>query len=368
VTGTDDIADLIDLSQYRNILGVSDFDLPAEFAGVRKGVFVFNHNTPRHRILGSDFGDRVVLFHNHYMTSFMDNIALVLLAKDREGLERSPGTPDTRDILGAFARKFLAEQLYVLGDSMMARTLFIETLISFDDHKRAYFELRASDADLRHASNFFTSLASDFLLMHEVAHIVSGHDEFGARRDIGLEYLTDMDVFLGLSEKERFRLDEEVGADIAGLELTIRRYASSLSANDIKTYLRLVVELVTRMEVLYELAREVHRDNVDAGFDGGDMVSTMHMWQCRHLAMVRYIEDFPFGPRTVEPKASDQLLPLKWDQTAIDALTSGTLTAPFDTAARRVAETVARGFEPGAGFDAVINGTRQMRVLDRPIS
>jgi hypothetical protein len=364
VSGIEAIADLIDVSQYRDILHVLKFELPPELLGAGKEVFVFSHNTPRHRILGRDFGNRVVLFHNQYMTSFLDNIALVLLARGHPSLVLAENAPAVPNLLAAFARKFFAEQLYILGDSGMARTLFLETIIAYDRHIRPYFELRTQDEELRHASAIFTGLASDFLLHHEIAHIAVDHDDFAARRDQGLELLESVDVFQALNVKERARLDEEVGADIVGLELVIRRCAVFLSGNNIKQYLRLVIELVTRMEILYEIARDAYQLNVDTTFDGGDLESAMRHWQCRHLAMVQYLDAFTFGPETVVPQAVDALLPFDWKQNDIDALTAN-LTAPFDIAVRRVAETISRGFENGAGFDAVINGTRQVRVLDR---
>jgi Iap family predicted aminopeptidase len=39
-----------------------------------------SHNTPGFRILCDDWGDEILIHHNHYMTSFLDNLALVAMA------------------------------------------------------------------------------------------------------------------------------------------------------------------------------------------------------------------------------------------------------------------------------------------------
>ena len=179
------IEHLLDGRTFERVLGAYDYELRDFFRDgsceLHKQVVVFSHNTPGYRILCDDWGDEILIHHNHYMTSFLDNLALVAMVPqvaDEHGITIEHST---WDFCASLARKFFAEQMFEIANSHMARVVFLDNMIFFDRHFRPIFALRQADERLKKSTARFTAMASDFLLHHELGHVVShmgGFDPF----------------------------------------------------------------------------------------------------------------------------------------------------------------------------------------------
>ena len=356
----DTIAHLLGTRKFEKVLGVYDFNIAPALLGECTKIRVLSHNTPRYRVLCEDWGGEYLLHHNHYMTSFLDNIALVTFAT-----AAGAGLKPARELYSALARRFFAEQLFVIKDTDMARVLFIETILEYDEHLRPVFDTRKSDARIESSSKLFTAMAADFLLHHELGHAVSNSPQFDLYKEAAFADIATLPAYKSWSDADQSRFRDEVAADLFSLTVIMTIYSRLASAFTIKSYIRLLLILVTRMQSLYESAAELYRINVDPSFDAGDTARTFTELAYREFIMANYVETLKFGEDTVVPLTADDFLALRYSDDDLFALTSDNLTAPITNQSRRLAEAISRGFEPGAGFADVIAATRQNWVLER---
>lgn len=142
-------------------------------------------------------------------------------------------------------------------------------------------------------------------------------------------------------------------------------YASRMSGTSLKNYLTFLTIGVVRLHVLYDLAADAHRVNVDEYFDVGSIDDRFIEWRIREMVMVSYIDGFVFGPDTVVPLETDDLIHLDICESGLVGITEKDFSEKSDDTFRRLASLIASGFAPGAGFADVINGTRPVRVLNR---
>jgi len=368
VRSIDSIAHLLRGRSFAKVLGAYDYDMGLVFVGGQAAaagakVVVFSHNTPSFRILCDDWGDEILIHHNHYMTSFLDNVALASMA----GALAKAGAADVAlppaELAAGLGRKFLAEQMFEIADSRMARVLFLENLIATDDAFRGLFALRDATPALAASSHLFTAMASDFLLHHELGHVVSGVDAFAPFMAEALAYGEKLPAYRQWLPRHQARFRDEAGADVFALTVVMKVYAELAAEPTLRSYLAFLIGAVVRMEVLYRMAADAHRANVDPAFDPGDVDLDYAMWHARLDVMSSYLDGVAFDAETVTPLAKDAFLPL--DGEVLHALTGTEYAAPISPATRQVAEAISLGFEGQPGFGAVIEASRVTRQLDR---
>lgn len=359
------ISHLIEGRSFDNILGAHEMVLDEVVRGLAKKVFVLVHNTPHSRILCEDWGHEMLVLHNSYMTSFLDNLALVALATAHP--QHRLGLKSAQELNCALAKKFFAEQMLAIRDSAMGRVLFLEAVIEHDQHLRSVFELRARDPKLAASSRLFTAMASDFLLHHELGHVVPVDDQFDTYVQRARDEAEAIPEYATWSSDRRARVREEIAADLFGLNIALGRYQKNASGTTLRQYLGFLAIVVTQLHVLYDLAAEAHRINVDPATDTGDIAERFSEWSHRQEIMFRYIEEMEFSEDTITPLDADDLLPLPLVRADIDVVTNeDMLVSKFSENSRRLAELVSAGFAEGSGFQQIVEGTRTTWVLDRP--
>lgn len=332
---------------------------------MRLPVYVVSCYSDRSRILCHRRKDGIILLLNSYLTSFLDNIALLSLvaANYPDNLGESL---DAETLAHSFAKKLVSEQMYVIQPSRMARVLFLETMLAFEGHWRRLVELRTVEPCLRDSSLTYTRLASDFLLHHELGHVAAKDDRFCPfTNDVVEAYLaeTPIEEFSG---DDRHWFSEEASADLFGLNCCIARYAPSLSEETLRTYLIYVARSVTAFNVLYLWAADLHRINVaDEVAPSSELSIELLHWAHREALMCRYLNGFEFGEERVICAVADQKLELKIgnDQFA-PFWSAATLHEPPDDSSRRLAEVIANGFDDGADFSSVISSVRSPWLLN----
>lgn len=357
------IEHLVNDRKFDNVLGVHEFETSHLPALVGRRVFQLIHNTPGHRILCEDWGEEILILDNSYMTSFLDNLALVGFAQCMAG-GRGFGRLAS-DLTRALAKKFFAEQLFVLGDSEIARVLFLETIMEYDHNLQQLFKCKNNDPRIKKSSDYFTACAADFLRNHEFGHIVSHDEQYIHYLDLARQEAGKFGEFSEQSINNRERIVQEIASDLFGINIVMGIYASRMSGASLRNYLTFLAIGVVRMHVLYDLAADTHRVNVDENFDVGNIDDRFVEWRIREMVMVSYIDGFVFGPNTVVPLEVDDLIHLDIFESGLVGVTEKDFCEKSDDNFRRLASLIASGFAPDAGFNDVINGTRPVRVLNR---
>lgn len=157
---------------------------------------------------------------------------------------------------------------------------------------------------------------------------------------------------------------DEFAADLLGLTVVMKVYAELASEKTLREFIRFPIHAVTRMEVLYCVAADAHRQNVDSTYDCGDIDARFEEWSGRLAVMDQHATGVRFGADTVLPLDHDEHLSLANDE-VLQALTTTDFAQPLSEDLRRLAEAISFGFESGAGFKAVLDATRMTRVLER---
>lgn len=329
--------------------------------GVDVPIHIVSCYSDRSRILCEHWRDGVVLLHNSYLTSFLQHLAAVVMVTADGGSE---DLPPTKDILLSMGKKLLAEQMHVISPSGMARVLFLETVLKYEPAWREVVRLKDSQPRLSRSVDTFARLTSDFLLNHELGHTAAQDARFEPFTRSWVQAALADDQVPSLTATQRAWLRDEATADVFGLNCCLARYAPSLSAETLRSYLIFLARSVTAMNVLYAFAEDLHRANIDREFCVADIDFEMTAWAHRERVMIEYLESFPFHHETVIPRPQDDLasLPNIPDLFA-PMLDTKSLVSPPSEDARLLAEIVSAGFEAGS-FERVIEGVRAHRVLE----
>ncbi|KCZ53202.1 hypothetical protein HY29_17460 [Hyphomonas beringensis] len=341
------------------IMGIHDFDPSPAIDKVDRPVFVVSCYSDRTRQFCIEYRDFVLVIQNSYLLSFVDNIAVGAL------VAASDAKFDLLSYAGSLAKKFVAEQLYRLAPSSLARVLYLETVGQFEPHWRGPLLRRNEDETLKAASRAISQLTADFMLHHELGHVAAKDRRFYPFvRDVVEEYLADAAPAIEAALVRA--LMDEAEADLFALNCCIASYAADFGYEKLLEYLTFVARAVTAINVLYLFTDDIHHLNVDSTAPRPDMDRHMGLWAHREKIMCGYLESFSFGPDTVIAKASDSRLALPALTPLFHRITDGAqLTEPTSVDARRFAHVLDLGFQTGDGFEAVIGAVREPWVLSR---
>ncbi|WP_316858001.1 hypothetical protein [uncultured Cohaesibacter sp.] len=360
----EDLAHLVSGQEFHNLYRVSEITLEGVELETVRHIYQVMHNSKGHKYLVRDFGDVFVIFNNGYMTSFLTNLALNAMIASRE-INRDFGISNAKLARG-LAKKFFAEQLFVHQDTRMARVLFLETLIEYDKYLREIIVFRTQLPELEHSTDTFSALATDFMHNHELGHVFSREKQFAAYMQEARKLLADQSEFATIYPDGNDMLEEEVAADIFGLNTVIGAYANRISGPRLKEYLVFLTIAVARMQVLYALADDSHALNQNPDHPQTELDAKLAVWQLREWAVMEFLRRYEFGEGSIIPVEKDDLLSLNIELSGIADISTSDLAEPENESSRMLAELIAQGFEENAGFDCVIEGTRGIRILHRP--
>ena len=349
---------LIQSKPRGKVQAVHHYEIAPAIAGEHRPVFVVSHNDDRSRVFLQRTPYALVLFQNSYLTSFVDDlVTFALTASDRgENLE---------ELCNALARKYVAEQMLTAGPSEMARVLFLESLIGFEPRWRRLYEVRNADTDgIGRRSQVVTRTVSQFLMHHELGHVAEADSRYaeitGALIDT---YLAERE------SNERTRLsalnfEEEAQADLFALYGCMAIAARQHNASVVKSLLDITVRATVVLDVLYAIAHDLHRVNVDPQHQV-DIDSPLTLWPHREALLLQALDDFSFGPHTFEACSDDLAEPFVFPEHMWPALTDiDAFLAPVTDDIRRVSQVIAQGFEfHPEGFRAVVEGSRTEWLL-----
>lgn len=339
------------------ILDVHDFDPSPAIEKIDRPVVVVSCYSDRSRQIGTIFRDFVLLIQNSYMLGFVHDLAGAWLHHHhREELDLIPFEQ-------GFAKKFVGEQLYRRGPSAIARILFLESVLAFERTWRVPIEARETDRAMKQSVDSLSRIASHFMLHHELGHIAVADERFHPfiRERVAL-YLDNHDTSdVPLHAREALR--EEAEADLFGISCSIAEFAPVLTEEHLRSYLTFAVRALTALNVLYGMADDLHRENVDATFEI-DVEEAFALWRHRELLMTAYIDSLPLDSTTVEAAPADDLLDLP-DAGELFAglLDPGKIVGAVSEDTRRFLHVVDLGFAEGGSFDDVIQRTRVQWVL-----
>lgn len=364
----EEIKHLLLENRYERILYVRDFDpsyiaLEGHAVSVDKKIYVFNHNTPGSRVMCDDWGKEVVIHHNHYMTSFLDNLALMGMAY---GFCYQLA-PKLDALFASLARKFVAEQMFELGDSRMSRVLFLENIIAYDHLIRPVFKLREVNAGIKKSSDMFTSIASDFLLHHELGHLLFNHFGYQVFIDRAEQLAQSLQEYHDLQNKDaKSVFIEESSADVFALAAVVDVYRRYVSKGTLEMYLQFFIISLVRMDKLYAIAAELHRNNVDDSFSVKNEKELFALWNLREAVLAQlvkvtideFFQDVPSVPR------NDNFHSIVGAE-HLNVLVDTDFSEKISEEARLLAETISLGFENSIGFRSVIDATRSVRTVER---
>lgn len=360
----EDIAHLVSGQEFDNLYGVSEITLEGVELETVRHIYQVMHNSKGHKYLVRDFGDVFVIFNNGYMTSFLTNLALNAMIASRE-INRNFGISNAKLARG-LAKKFFAEQLFVHQDTRMARVLFLETLIEYDKYLREIIAFRTQVPELELSTDTFSSLATDFMHNHELGHVFSREKKFVAYLQEARKLLAERSEFATIYPDGNDTIVEEIAADIFGLNTVMGAYANRISGSRLKEYFGFLMMAVTRMQVLYALADDAHILNQNPDHPQTELDAKLSVWQLREWATVEFLHRYEFGQDSIIPIEKDDLLSLSIELSGVADISTSDLAEPENDSSRMLAELIAQGFEEGASFNSVIEGTRGTRVLYRP--
>lgn len=341
------------------ISSIEEMDLASVIENIDRPCFAVSCYTDRARTIRHRFRRFILILHNSYLLSFVDNMGLAWL----HHLHRQPLTlaPFTTGL----SRKFVAEQMYRLGPSSMSRVLFLETMLAHEPAWRKPIEARSADPALTQASHRLTAMTADFLLHHEIGHTATADTRYHLLVRLPVEEaLSSLDLS-DLTEPQIRTLHEEVEADIFGIDCCFALYAPLMGEERIREYLTFVARATISLNMLYAFADDLQRRNVDPAHPCQPIEQTHQMLAIRELNMVEHIAAFAFGGETIPAGPADDLLAIGDASELFEAIMSGTglVDAPSDDL-RRAADVIDAGFA-GGDFDAVINGVRASWTLYR---
>ncbi|MGZ8284074.1 MAG: hypothetical protein ACXW27_00180 [Allosphingosinicella sp.] len=341
------------------ILEIYDFDPGPAIRNVDRPVAVVSCYSDRSRQLSIVFDSFVLLVQNSYMLGFVHGLGGAWLYHCHRG------PLDLDAFRTGFSKKLVGEQLYRRGPSEIARVLFLESVLAFERDWRIPVEARAVDEALRASSDALTRMTSHFMLHHELGHIATMDPRFHPfireRVDLYLAHHDTSDV----PAAARRALREEAEADLFGLSSCIAAFAPVVTEGRMREYLTFTARALTALNVLYAMADDLHRENVDSAFPS-DIDESFALWRHREYLMTAYIESFPFDSTTVECAATDELLPIPDASILFEGLTdSDSLVGPIDEDDRRFVRLVNFGFAEGGSFEDIVQGTRVQWVLER---
>lgn len=363
-----DIEHLLLNQKFQRILYIRHFDpsyisLFGNPIYSQKRIIVFNHNTPGHKTICDDWGDEALIHHNHYMISFLDNLALIALSRNL----LSFNDMDIYELFASLGRKFIAEQMFEIGDSRMARVLFLENMIAYDHRLRPIFRLRNTELQVNASSDLFTSISSDFLLHHELGHLYHDQKGFDHYQKLAKTYLDTLPEYNVIQDaNEQIIIIEESASDIFALEAVLHTYSSKASTDVLFSYLRFFIASLVRMDMLYAQAIEYHKQNVDANIRNPCSTQNQLCWAMRELTLAYYSNAYinEIQANTNLPCTSKSYICID-DYSLLDSLAEVDYSEQISSETRILAEAISLGFENNTGFRAVIDSTRITRTVTR---
>lgn len=346
--------------QLGKVVSVEELLLSTVVENVDRRCFLVSCYTDRIRTVCERHRSFILILDNSYLLSFVDNLGLAWLCdKHREPLELSAFTV-------GFAKKFVAEQMYRIRPSSMARILFMESMLAYEPEWRKPIERKEDDDLLDRSSKRLTAMTADFLRHHEIGHTATRDTRFDVlvRKPVA-EALTGLDLS-DLTERERTILTEEVEADIFGLNCCIALYAGMMTEEQIREYLTFVARAAICLNMLYAYADDLHRINVDEKYRCEPVSTSYLMAAYREVIMVRHLTDFLFDTDTVEATSNPDLLLKVGDASNIfePILAGAEIIDHPSEGVRRAAQVLDLGFADGGDFEAVINGVRSSWMLN----
>jgi hypothetical protein len=313
----------------------------------------------RSRQVSTVFDGFVLLVQNSYVLGFVHGLGSAWLYH----CHRAP--LDLAAFQTGFAKKLVGEQLYRRGPSEIARVLFLESVLAFERKWRVPVEARLNDEALRDSSNTLSRITSHFMLHHELGHIATldarFHPFIRERVDLYFAHHDTSDV----PPESRRALREEAEADLFGLSSCIAAFAPVMTEARLREYLTFTVRALTDLNVLYAMADDLHRANVDPNFPS-DIDESFALWRHRELLMTAYVESLPLDATTVTCAEVDTLLALPDASSLFEGLVDNDrLVAAIDEDDRRFVRLVDFGLTHGGTFEEIIDGARVQWVLER---
>ncbi len=341
------------------ILEIHEFDPGPAIENVDRPVFVVSCYSERSRQIGTIFDDFVLLVQNSYVLGFVHALADAWMHHHH----RAP--LELAAFKTGFAKKFVGEQLYRRAPSEIGRVLFLESVLAFERVWRVPVEARAVDPVLKASVDTLSRITAHFMLHHELGHVATVDPRFHPFiRERVQVYLESGDIS-DVPEHSRRALKEEAEADLFGLSSCIAGFATVLSEPRLRAYLTFVARALTALNVLYVMADDLHRANVDSSFPV-DVEEAFALWRHRELLMTTYIDSLPLDATTVECLPDDGFLDLPDASELFEGLLDDrALIHEIDPDQRRFVRVVDFGFAEGGSFDDVIQGTRVQWVLER---
>jgi len=265
------------------ILDIHDFDPGPAIRNVDRPVVVISCYSDRSRQIGTIFQEFVLLVQNSYVLGFVHNLAGAWLYHHHRA------TLDLTAFQTGFAKKFVGEQLFRRSPSEIGRVLFLESVLACERVWRIPIEAAANDPALKASTDTLSRITSHFMLHHELGHIATVDERFHPfiRERVAL-YLDHHDIE-DVPVHARGVLKEEAEADLFGLSSSIAAFAPEMAEAHLRAYLTFAVRALTALNILYVMADDLHRANVDPDFPI-DVEEAFALWRHREYLMTAYIE------------------------------------------------------------------------------
>lgn len=331
-----------------------------------KTLYIVNHFAPKRSIEYQNWGEFGIVYLNNYILGFVNN-AIIIASGISRG-DRSDISVTSKNLLALLAQKYVGEQLYYLGDSEIARVLFLEAVFVGEQFWRKAIEAKKQDRSIEMMSTAINHLTADYLTFHEFGHVGSEDRRFAPFVEQTIADLEKIEHFSEWRGEDRKLIIEEITSDIFAVNTTFARHGHWMSAHSLVRYLDAVVTVICRFFVAMELVKDLHRANVDANFDVSTVGAEILRWFHRERAIRGYIHHFEFGVDTIVPASADELPAFELDDDILAEITEITsMVRPFDEQAFRMAKLVSCGFEAGKSFYEVIEQSRVSYRFDRSL-
>jgi hypothetical protein len=342
------------------IIGIEERDYAAVIENLDRQCFVASCYTDRKRVIGERYRKFFLIIQNSYLLGFFDNLGLAWLHHlHHRPIELVPFT-------AGLPKKFVAEQLYRLGKSEMARVLFVETMLAYEPAWRTVVLAKDELPALAQSSRQLTRIASDFFLSHEIGHAATNDSRYDVQvREPIAAALAERDLE-DLTAESIALLREEAEADRFGTDNCIAIYAQTMSDPRLRQYLKFVVQVTAVLNILYSMTDHLHQTNVDERHRHADLEQMLLVWAHREAIACDHIDSFNFSDTPLTPAPSDTYLDLGDPTELFDGLRDfNRLTEPPNEHARRMAMVLDLGLSEGEGFEQVINAVRSSWMLTR---
>lgn len=343
----------------QTVVGTHSFDPSPAIIGINKPTVVVSISSDVKRQTVEVYRNFVLLFQNSYLLSFVDNLGLAWLYHNHVA-------PIDLEAFGfGFAKKFAAEQLYVLKPSPIARILFLEAAMAHEPAWRIPLLEKQNNEALASSSMTLTRIAADYMLHHEMGHLSTHDPRFDQFVKPVVSSHLDETRLDGMSSEQQRLLVEEAEADVFGVNCCLARYAPHLATVELREYLSFAARAVVAMNIVYAFADDLHRVNVDPDHGMMNIDDMLRQWQNREAIVADHIATVDFKSLGIATKSERRLLSLPAaDEIFASSTRGGDISDVQDEDIRRMALVINDGFENGGDFEAVIKGMRQDWLLE----